>query len=381
MEPSFRPLRVHISEQRWTSTPLRVTWTDRTCGGPPPGSAQLSAQTRSTSPGGVPLEKQQKKKSQSPAGRRGGGLKRDRPVLVDGGKLRAVPKLHVKAPGSRELRRPAATCPSAPRCAVAGVRCCSSPVLGTEGAAAAEVSAESREERPEELAPSAAGRPPRLWADGGFQFTYPRQRRWRGRGESRCCPGRGGQRRLLQPFRWSGTFALQKPDLVAVFSRGLRALTPQSSNWSHSADRSERKASILRAQFHKYNPVMPRRAHFCLCVECVCVWERVWVRQSSALRGHSDESDRLRLYRSYRSDQMKMYLQLRVWKWGGTRGAFVSNMRGGAEGSWDPQPRFTPVPRRRFMASVDLKAAGLVLKWNMTFAKNPEKYVHAWSAI
>ncbi|KAF6715165.1 hypothetical protein FQA47_025101 [Oryzias melastigma] len=32
-------------------------------------------------------------------------------------------------------------------------------------------------------------------------------------------------------------------------------------------------------------------------------------------------------------------------------------MRGGAEGSWDPQPRFTPVPRRRFMASVDLKAA------------------------
>lgn len=70
------------------------------------------------------MEKQQKKKSQSPAWRRGGGLRRDRPVLVDGGKVRGVPKMHdVKAPGSREPKRPAATCPSALRCAVAGLRC------------------------------------------------------------------------------------------------------------------------------------------------------------------------------------------------------------------------------------------------------------------
>lgn len=93
------------------------------------------------------------------------------------------------------------------------VRCGRLAVLEVPGArdggrgAAAKVSAESGEERPEEaeshaeLAPSAAGRPPRLWADGGFQFIYPRKGRGRGEGESRCCPERGGQRRLLQSFR------------------------------------------------------------------------------------------------------------------------------------------------------------------------------------
>lgn len=62
------------------------------------------------------------------------GVRRERPVLVDGANLQNVPKVHFKPPESRGDRRTSATCLSVLRCAVAGVRRCSSSVLGTEGA-------------------------------------------------------------------------------------------------------------------------------------------------------------------------------------------------------------------------------------------------------
>lgn len=52
----------------------------------------------------------------------------------DGAELRNVHELHLNPPESRGDRRTSATCQSAPRCAVAGVRRCGSSVLGTEGA-------------------------------------------------------------------------------------------------------------------------------------------------------------------------------------------------------------------------------------------------------